>query len=135
MTPTSFPVPEFDGPTVVFGAPASAYLTREQMGDDFYADRNEFTRHAANLFYSGGTILPAGRRWKEGVDPLKAKRAIQSLLCSFEPKHEVKIGTVGFAFSQWTEVGESPAKPLTPHQAQRKKPKHKGKGRAFGRAA
>lgn len=136
MTDIRFPVPDVTDLDVAFGAKASAYLTREQMGDDFYGDRNEFTRHASSLFFNGGHVLPAGRRWKTGIDRVKAARAIKALLCSFDPKHEIKIGTVGFALSEWTEPGEAEVRPLTPHQAQRKKPrKHKGKGRAFGRAA
>lgn len=123
---TAFPVPAFDDVTAVFGAPGSAYLTREQMGDDFYGDRNEFTRHASSLFFSGGHCLPPGRRWKDGIDPRQATKAIGALLRSFEPKHEVKIGTVGFALSEWTEAVE---KPVTPHQQQRKKPRRKGGAR------
>jgi hypothetical protein len=102
--PVSFPVPDFDDMTAVFGAPASAYLSREQLGDDFYGDRNEFTKHASSVFFQGGRYLPEGRRWRVGIDQTKAKRAISALLRSFEPKHEIKIGTVGFALSQWTEA-------------------------------
>lgn len=135
-TPTTFPVPEFSDVQIAFGAGHGAYLTREQMGEDFYGDRNDFTRHAQSLFFTGGSILPAGRRWKADVDRVKASRAIKALLCSFDPKHEIKIGTVGFALSEWTEPGEQPEAPRTSHQAQRKKSrKPKGKGRAFGRAA
>jgi hypothetical protein len=132
----TFPVPDFDDVTVAFGAPGHAYLTRDQMGDDFYGDRNEFTNHASSLFFSGGSILPAGRIWKPEIDRTKAARAIKAMLCSFEPKHEIKIGTVGFALRDWTCEGEATARPVTPHQAQRKKPrKPKGKGRAFVRGA
>lgn len=103
--PVAFPVPEFNDITVVFGAPAKAYLTREQMGDAFYGDRNEFTEHVSSIFFrGGGDPLPAGRRWKPEIDQTKACRAIGALLRSFEPKHEIKIGTVGYALSQWTEA-------------------------------
>ncbi|WP_404415447.1 hypothetical protein [Brevundimonas vesicularis] len=135
-TPTTFPVPEFSDVQIAFGASQGAYLTREQMGDDFYCDRNDFTRHAQGLFFNGGPILPAGRRWKPEIDRVKAARAIKALLSSFDPKHEVKIGTVGFALCHWTVAGEEPVPAKTPHQAQRKKArKPKGKGRAFARAA
>lgn len=116
---TVFPVPEFTQVQAVFGADARDYLTREQMGDDFYADRNEFTRHVQSLFFSGGPVIPAGRQWKTGVDRAKAMLAINAWLRSFAPQHEIKIGTVGYALAQWTEPS------VTPHQAQRKKPKHK----------
>lgn len=132
MTDLRYPVPEFDGPTVVFGAPRSAYLTCEQMGDDYY---NGYPRHAKvaqTLFFQGGKLADHGLRFKPGVDPGKAMAAIRALLSSFEPKHEVKIGTVGAYLEDWCEdyVAEVAQ---TPHQAQRKKSR-KGKVRA-GRAA
>lgn len=97
-------VPNFSDVEVAFGAPRSAYLTKDQMGGDFYTGRNEFTRHVEGLFFKGGSVLPEGRRWKDGVNPKKAGRAVAALLRSFEPKHEIKIGTVGYALSQWTQT-------------------------------
>lgn len=97
-------VPNFSDVEVAFGASASAYLTREQMGDDFYGDRNEFTRHVNGLFFKGGSVLPEGRRWRAGINAKNAGRAVAALLRSFEPKHEIKVGTVGYALSQWTEA-------------------------------
>ena len=128
-----FQPPAFDRIDAVFGAKASTYLTREQMGDDFYSGsiRNEFTNHASSLFYRGGSLLPEGRKWKPGVDRAAAALAIKAWLCSFEPKHEIKIGTVGFALSQWTveDVEPKEAKPTPPKGEKARKPK--GKGRAF----
>lgn len=100
-------VPNFSDLEVAFGARADAFLTREQMGDEFYGDRNEFTRHVGSLFFSGGSVLPAGRRWKEGVNPKKAGRAVAAWLRSFDPKHEIKIGTVGYALSRWSEPSDA----------------------------
>ncbi|WP_312144151.1 hypothetical protein [Brevundimonas sp.] len=97
-------VPNFSDVEVAFGAPATAYLTREQMGDEFYGDGNVFTRHANGLFFKGGSVLPDGRQWKAGINAKKAGRAVAALLRSFEPKHEIKVGTVGYALSQWTEA-------------------------------
>src|SRR5690606_17162833 len=82
-------VPNFSDLEVAFGARADAFLTREQMGDEFYGERNEFTRHVGSLFFSGGSVLPDGRRWKEGVNPKKAGRAVAAWLRSFDPKHEI----------------------------------------------
>lgn len=121
--PIAFPVPDFDGPTVAFGAPRSAYLTEEQMGRDFYCDRNRYTAAAQKLFFNGGSLADHGLRFKPSIDRAKAMNAIRALLCSFEPKHEIKIGTVGYALSQWCE---DDVREPTPHQAQRKKPRHKG---------
>lgn len=105
-TMTKLEVPAFTDLDAAFGAKGSTYLTREQMGDDFYdmGARNEFTNHASSLFYHGGPLLPEGRKWKAGIDRAAAARAIKAWLCSFEPKHEIKIGTVGYALSQWTEA-------------------------------
>lgn len=119
MTEATYPVPDFTDAEAAFGAKRGAYLSQEAMGPDFYGERNVFTRHASSLFFSGGSILPDGYRWKADIDRSKAARAIKALLCSFDPPHEIKIGTVGYALSQWTE------KNVTPHQAQRKKAKHR----------
>ncbi len=100
-------VPNFSDLEVAFGARSDAFLTREQMGDEFYGDRNDFTRHVGSLFFSGGSVLPDGRRWKEGVNPKKAGRAVAAWLRSFDPKHEIKIGTVGYALSRWTEPSDA----------------------------
>lgn len=132
MTP--FPVPEFTEIDAAFGAGRSSYLTREQMGDDFYSDRNRYTNAAQSLFFRGGRIADHGLRFKADIDAAKAMRALRALLCSFEPKHEIKIGTVGYALSQWCEDARAEPVAATPHQAQRKK-KRKGKPRAFRTAA
>lgn len=130
------PVPDFTTLDATFGARGSTYLTREQMGDEFYSDRNVFTNHVQGVFFRGGSILPPGRVWRPGIDRQKASLAIRAWLCSFEPKHEIKIGTVGYALSVWTQPGTPDGATVTPHQAQRKKAKHKpkGKGRAFSEA-
>lgn len=131
---TDFPVPTFTGLDAAFGAGAGTYLTREQMGDEFYCDRNRFTKAASTLFFSGGKLADFGLRFKPGIDRAAAMTAIKAWLCSFEPKHETKIGTVGYALSQWCEDAPAEEPQPTPHQAQRKKAR-KGKGKAFGRAA
>lgn len=116
--PVQFAVPDFDQPTVVFGAPRSAYLTEEQMGREFYAMRGRHCDVASALFFGGGKLADHGLRFRPGIDRVKAFNAIRAMLASFEPKHEIKIGTVGYALSQWCE---DYAPEPTPHQAQRKK--------------
>jgi hypothetical protein len=103
-TPVAFPVPDFDAVSAAFGADGKDYLTRDQMGDEFYQDRNRYTRTAQLLFFRGGKLEDFGLRLKKEIDSAKAHRAIRALLSSFAPKHEIKIGTVGYALSQWCDV-------------------------------
>lgn len=121
-----FPVPDFDDLTVALGAPHRAYLTAEQMGRDHYSGRHPMNKVASSLFFNGGSLAGHGLCFKPGIDRTKAMRAIKALLCSFEPPHEIKEGTVGYALSQWCESAPAPEPVQTPHQAQRKK-KRKGK--------
>lgn len=123
---TELAIPDFDGPTIIFGAPASSYLTYEQMGDEFYRDRNRFTKVASSLFFSGGSLAQHGLRFKVGIDRGKAMGAIKAWLSSFDPKHEIKIGTVGYALSQWCEEAADDPPAATAHQAQRKKKRRGG---------
>lgn len=106
MAETEFPVPEFTDVECAFGAKGSAYLTREQMGDDFYGDRNHFTRTAQTLFFKGGSLADHGLSMRPEIDRTKAFRALKAWMCSFEPKHEIKIGTVGYALSKWCAHSE-----------------------------
>lgn len=122
---TPFPVPDFNDLTVAIGAPASAYLTYEQMGADHYRQHSRHSKVASELFFQGGSLAQHGLRFKPEIDAPKAMRAIRAFLCSFDPKHEIKIGTVGYALAQWCE-DHVPAQ--TPHQAQRKR-RRKGKPR------
>lgn len=98
-----FAVPKFTGLDATLGAPLKSYLTAEQMGRDFYADRNRYTRVASALFFNGGKLADHGMQFKAGIDKGAAMTAIRAWLCSFEPAHEIKIGTVGYALSKWCE--------------------------------
>lgn len=119
-----FEIPVFTGIDAAFGAEANRYLTADQMGADFYADRNRYTGVAQALFFDGGSLAQHGLRFKAGIDKAAAMTAIRAWLCSFAPKHEIKIGTVGYALSRWCEdCAPESAGPgaQTPHQARRKK--------------
>lgn len=127
----TFDVPEFTGLDAAFGAKGSTYLTREAMGDEFYGDRNRWTSVASALFFRGGSLADHDLAFKPGIDRAKAMTAIRAWLCSFEPKHEIKIGTVGFALSQWCEQA-APRPAQTDHQARKQAAvarKRKGKQR------
>lgn len=121
-TEADFPVPAFTDIDAIFGAGAKTYLTREQMGADFYGDHNRFTRAASDLLFQGGKLADFGLALKPDIDKVAAMHAIRAWLCSFAPEHEIKIWTVGYALSKWCE--DATQEP-TPHQAQRRK-KRKG---------
>lgn len=99
----TFTVPAFDAPAAVFGADAREYLTREQMGSDFYAMRGKHCDAADGLFFSGGKLSDHGLRFRAEIDQRAAMMAVRAWLSSFAPKHEIKIGTVGYALSKWCE--------------------------------
>lgn len=97
-----FPVPELDASNFAFGASASDYLTREQLGPEFYYGRHPMFNVAEKLFY-GGSLAQHGLKVRDDLDRKRVMNAIRGLLGSFAPKHEIKIGTVGAALAQWCE--------------------------------
>lgn len=99
----AFAVPDFDGVTTAFGAPRSAYLRAEQLPREFYSGDHPMCGVASSLFFRGGRLVDHGIQFKPGIERAAAMRAIQALLCSFEPPHEIKIGTVGVALANWCE--------------------------------
>lgn len=99
----NFEVPNFDNATVAFGAPRSAYLPASKIPDEFYSGSHPMCRVASSFFFEGGRLADHGLRFKAGIDRSKAMGAVQGLLCSFEPPHEIKIGTVGVALANWCE--------------------------------
>jgi hypothetical protein len=91
---TFLPVPEFDAPTMVFGAPESAYFDRRDLPEVPRKFRDEVSR----MFFKGG-------EWPEfggDVDARKAKVAIKAWLASFAPAHEAKEATVAYALWVWS---------------------------------
>lgn len=109
--PVEFPVPDFDGPTIAFGASRKDYLTREQLGDWYgiYGKNSKTPFHecAAKLFYKGGKLTDYGLHIKKGLDQAKVMGAIRALLCSFDPSQEIKIGTVAVALANWCDLSAS----------------------------
>lgn len=91
---TFFPVPTFSDPQIVFGADSKCYFNRRELPEipKQYAD------HAQRLMFNGGELPNFDPR----VDKNLAHRATRALLCSFEPAHEAKIATVGYAFWVWS---------------------------------
>lgn len=64
---TFFPVPDFDGPTSAFGAPASAFFDRRNLPDV----PRKFEDMAQGLLDSNSTAQSA-TRWTRLADALKA---------------------------------------------------------------
>jgi len=118
IPPVKFEVPDFDGPTVAFGASNKDYLTREQLGDWYgcYGDnsRTPFHRAVEQLFYKGGTLAGYGLKLKPEIDQAKAMRALQALMSSWAQKHEVKIGTCAVALANWCDLIGQPAASVSP---------------------
>lgn len=88
-----FPIPDFDGPTAAFGARRGDYLTREQLGDWYGFRHTPYHKAIEGLFHRGGKLSDYGLRWKDGVDTAKAGAALRALMSSWDPKHEIKVGT------------------------------------------
>ncbi len=91
---TFFPVPEFDSPSVAFGAGESAYFPRRNLPEV----PRKYRDAAMSLFYGGGELPKFDPR----VDRDAAFRATRALLSSWAPAHEAKEATVGYAFWVWS---------------------------------
>jgi hypothetical protein len=92
---TFFPVPEFNAPTVVFGADERAFFKRHDLPDV----PAKFEDIAQNLFFSGGKVPELHPR----VNRQKAFAALSAWLKSFAPAHEAKIATAAYALWLWTD--------------------------------
>jgi len=91
------------------GARMSDYPTYESIPDDFKSNSNVWNRRASRCFHIGSSLDALGIDYKtpEGVNArdywVSVKIAIQMLLQSFEPSHELKIATVAWCMSEWFE--------------------------------
>lgn len=104
--PVAYPVPDdLKAVNVAFGAKRKHYLTREQL-KDWYGRGTRFHEAAQSLFFNGGKLADHGLAFKPDIDRDKAMLALRALLCSFEPKHEIKIGTVAVALANWCNVAD-----------------------------
>jgi|GEM_PF-5763035 len=87
---TFFPVP-----TVPSFAPESAYFPRRKTPEI----PREYEDMANNLFFKGGALPEMSPL----VDRAKAFAAVRNWLQSFNPAHEVKTATVGYALWLWCD--------------------------------
>ncbi len=104
MSDPQFNIPDIPDADVVFGG-ADQHLPKwADLPPDFRSMRGKFCDAASSLFYSGGTLSDHNLKFKDGVDRQRAARLIRALLGSFGPRHEHKIGGVGYLLSQWCDL-------------------------------
>lgn len=104
-------IPEMTGAGAAFGD-IKDMPERKKLPDAFRDGwhHNPFCKIASKLFYEGGTLEGHDLTPKAGVDQKKAQRVLAAWLGSFAPKHEHKIGAVGYALSEWFDLDEKKAK-------------------------
>jgi hypothetical protein len=96
--------PAFDGLAATFGARRSDYPTQATIPAEFYNGNTRFNNAFSALFFRGGTLADHGLRVKAGLDRAQVMAAVKVLMCSFDPKHEIKEATVAWALSEWCDV-------------------------------
>lgn len=96
--------PVFTGVDAAFGARGQHYPTREEIPAQFYAGGTPYNRIVSTLFFQGGSLDQFGLSFKAGIDRAQAMTAIRALLCSWDPKHEIKEATVAWALSEWCDL-------------------------------
>lgn len=99
-----FEIPELDQVNVAFGAGLEAYPSRDVLPKEYFSMSAPGCKIAEDLFYQGHS--KSKRALKDGVDPGQFWVVVRSLLASWAPKHEVKIGTVGWLIDSYTEEKE-----------------------------
>jgi hypothetical protein len=121
-------VPDFNELDAAFGAKLAAYPAMTDIPAEF-RDRhnNPFCEVASQIFFNGGSLATHGLEFKPGIDRIKAMTALRAWLCSFEPSHELKIATVGYALSHWCEKASEAKAKHAPGGGKAKKKKKKGR--------
>lgn len=96
-------IPEVDDVSIAFGG-----YDREWFQRAYDEAPEEFKRHGGtewneiiSYWFFNGLSEKVEFHPKKGVDPHKAFRAIQSVIGSFEPKHEHKEAVCAYLLSQW----------------------------------
>jgi hypothetical protein len=106
--PDDYPVFDLTDAQVAFSTFGGARYLNYYEGQCDLVPR-EWQKLASTMFFRGAQKADNGDwligetrlKVKDGIDPVKAGRCISALLRSFEPKHEEKEATVGFALSKW----------------------------------
>lgn len=94
-------VPDLTDADLVFPARALSWMpTMEQIPKEFRDGDTEWNQIASQWFYAGisddAEFVP-----REGIDPVKAVRALKATLGSYAPKHEHKEAAVAYMMSCW----------------------------------
>ncbi|MDR5728890.1 MAG: hypothetical protein RB191_15845 [Terriglobia bacterium] len=104
------PVPDLDGPSVVFGN-IKFMPKMADIPEEFHRHSNVFVSAVSTWFFSGakfesGVLTVGSKRFKAapGIDANKALRAIKAVLGSWEPKHQEKEAACGYMLSQWFDL-------------------------------
>lgn len=98
------PVPDLTKLDVVFGN-IKHLPPYDSIPERFHRSRDPYVDFVSGWFFGGRTkehMLKLTAR--EGVDRGKALAAIQSILGSFEPKHEHKEAGCAFLLHEWFEL-------------------------------
>lgn len=104
-----FDIPSFNGASVAFGARGKDYLTREQLGPWYDLNsRTPYHKAVNGLFFKGGSLVDYGLQWKAGVDQPKAGAALRALMSSWDPKHEIKVGTIAVMLANHCDLISPP---------------------------
>lgn len=101
------PVPQLNDAQVAFGC--IDHMPRyKDVPDKFQGlfSNEPHCKLVSKWFYEGLSNLGELGKPRDGVDPVKAARALQAILRSFEPKHEHKQAGVAMLIHEWFIIPE-----------------------------
>lgn len=95
-----FPVAEIDGVTAAFPTHVSHLMPKmSEIPEEFHRGRTVWNRLVSQWFFCGVKNLQLTP--KDGIDKAAALRHVQTVMRSFEPKHEHKEAACAYLLSQW----------------------------------
>lgn len=100
---------EFDQLDALFGAGEKDYPPFETIPEEHRRNRSPACGIASKLFYHGGSLQDFGLKMKNSEERDFTGRFLslyRGLACSFTPKHEHKIATLGWLIAEHTEPKE-----------------------------
>jgi hypothetical protein len=104
------PVPELNDVDLAFGN-IKHMPKYDSVPEEFHRMNNPYVRFVSEWFALGRTKDDMDRLIaKEGVDKVKALRAIKAILGSWEPKHEHKEAGCAYLLSQWFDLKDAKEK-------------------------